>query len=266
MVMQGWIFSSKRHWQCCKKALWLKGLKASLVFNGIRSEDLYESGFYEFLLSLESFHSKSFFFRVANHDWKYNCTLAQSPRVNKTWQHIGLPFYSYRKVWLKLGMHYRTWQMSNPCFTTRVNSGCLLFAQTASLGQRQRRWNRQIRSLWGRCGHGFPYRWEVWGFTCYSETGQRGKGLLHTAGSSFQQDHRPPSGACHRIHCQDTRHQWQWAQIYPGCLQCQCTWNVRRRWVNENDFFSPVVAIWSAFTCHARILQRGVIFLSLQYF
>lgn len=131
-------------------------------------------------------------------------------------------------------------QISNLCSATWL-SHCVLFVHAASLRQRRRGWNCQIRSLRGRSRHSFSYRWEVWGFTCYTETGQRGKGLLHTASPGFQQDHGPPPGACHWIHCQDTWHQWQWAQIYQGCLHCQCTWNVRRRWVNENDFFLPLL-------------------------
>ncbi len=148
-------------------------------------------------------------------------------------------------------------QISNLCIATKKPglSHSLFSVRAASLRQRQRGWNCQIRSLWGRSRHNFSYWWEVWGFTCYTETGQRGKGLLHTAGPGFQQDHGPPSGACYWIHCQDTWHQWQWAQIYQGCLHCQCTWNVRRRWVNEN-YFPLSVVIWSAFTVMLKYCTR----------
>lgn len=155
-------------------------------------------------------------------------------------------------------------KISNLCTATRF-SHCLLSVHAASLRQRQRGRNCQICSLRGRSRHSFSYRWEVWGFTCYTETGQRGKGFLHTAGPGFQQDHGPPLGACHWIHCQDTWHQWQWAQIYQGCLHCQCTWNVRRRWVNENYFLSRCCYLKCIY-CHAEILHQGVIFLSLQCF
>lgn len=144
------------------------------------------------------------------------------------------------------------WQISNLCIATWL-SHCLLSVHAASLRQRHRGRNCQIRSLRGRSRHSISYRWEVWGFTCYTETGQRGKGLLHTAGPGFQQDHGPPPGACHWIHCQDTWHQWQWAQIHQGCLLCQCTWNVRRRWVNENYFFSRCCYLKCIY-CHAGIL------------